>query len=103
MIQMCEKIYKCGEFDIRSNTIAAIAFWKVCENSKHYCNEINLNDCCRNHEKMIEEGVKQGEIWKYFDVTAENVRKVFKEFIANRFEEFLPDWNGRIQHIRRDT
>ena len=52
---------------------------------------------------MIEEGVKQGEIWKYFDVTAENVRKVFKEFISNRFEEFLPDWNGRIQHIRRDT
>jgi hypothetical protein len=39
---------------------------------------------------MIEEGVKQGEIWKYFDVTSENVRKVFKEFILNRFEEFLP-------------
>lgn len=50
---MSERIKASGLFDIRNNTIAAIAFWKVCEYSKLYSDQISLNECCKNHEKMI--------------------------------------------------
>lgn len=30
MIEMCDRIAKDGAIDARNNTIAAIAFWKVC-------------------------------------------------------------------------
>ncbi len=53
MIEMCERIVNSGELDVRINTTAAIAYWKVCENSTSY-KGINLNDICRNHEKMQE-------------------------------------------------
>ena len=102
MIEMSERIYASGEFDIRNNTIAAIAFWKVCEYSMTYYDQINLADVCKSHEKMIADGVKQSEIWKYFDVTPENVRKVFKESISNRLKEFLPNWEGMIPPSKRE-
>lgn len=37
------------------------------------------------------------EIQKYFDVTHDNVRKVFKEAIKNQFPgKYLPNWKGRV-------
>jgi hypothetical protein len=51
---------------------------------------------------MIAEGVRQSEIWKCFDVTPENVRKVFKESISTRLSEFLPNWEGMIPVSKRD-
>lgn len=94
MIEMSERIYASGEFDIRNNTIAAIAFWKVCEASNLYKDQLYLTDVCKSHEKMMSEGVRQSEIWKCFDVTPENVRKVYKESISSRLDEFLPTWEG---------
>ena len=102
MVEMSERIYASGEFDIRNNTIAAISFWKVCEYSNLYADQINLNECCKNHEKMIEDGVKQSEIWKCFDVTPENVRKVFKESISTKLNDFLPAWEGRITEAKKE-
>lgn len=100
MIEMCEKIHQSGEFDIRNNTMAAIAFWKVTELSPLYAELFPLNDICKNHEKMIEEGARHSEIWKCFDVTPENVRKVFKEFISSRLHDFLPHWYQ--QHLNNN-
>jgi len=102
MIEMSERIISCGEFDIRNNTIAAMVFWKVCENSEEYIDQINLNDICRSHEKMMADHFSKKEIWKYFDVTPENVRKVFKDFISNRMKEFLPTFQGMIHPSKRD-
>jgi hypothetical protein len=63
---------------VRINTIAAIAFWKVIEFSQKYRDKWTLIDICKNHDKMEEENVSTSEIQRYFDVTPENVRKVFK-------------------------
>lgn len=97
MIEMCERIVKAAELDVRINTIAAIAFWKICENSVHYKDKIALNEICKNHDKMQEENIKSSDIQKCFDVTPENVRKVFKESISAQFyQRYLPNWDGRI-------
>lgn len=97
MIEMCERIVNAGELDVRINTIAAIAFWKVCEYSLLYREKISLADICKNHEKMQEENIKTSEIQKCFDVTPENVRKVFKESIRPQFiTRYLPNWDGRV-------
>lgn len=49
---MCERIAKDGAIDARNNTIAAIAFWKVCENSETYKDKFNLIEICKTHDKM---------------------------------------------------
>lgn len=97
MIEMAERIVKAAELDVRINTIAAIAFWKITEHSLTYKDKIPLNEICKNHDKMQEENVKSSDIQKCFDVTPENVRKVFKESIAPQFyQRYLPNWDGRI-------
>lgn len=69
MVQMCERITKSADLDVRMNTVAAIAFWKICENSIYYKDKISLNEVCKNHDKMQEENIKTSEIQKCFDVT----------------------------------
>ena len=98
MLEMCDRITKLGQLDLRLNTLAAICFWKFCEHSVTYQNiYVNLGDFCKNHEKMLEEKIRRGQILKCFDVTPENVRKVYKESIADKFYAvYLPDWNGRV-------
>ena len=97
MIEMCDRIVKAAELDVRINTIAAIAFWKVCQHSLYYKDKISLNEICKNHDKMQEENVKSSDIQKCFDVTPENVRKVFKESILKDFyQRYLPNWDGRV-------
>jgi hypothetical protein len=97
MVEMCDRIVKAAELDVRINTIAAIAFWKVCEYSQLYKDKVVLNEICKNHDKMQEENMRTSDIQKCFDVTPENVRKVFKESIAPQFlQRYLPNWNGRI-------
>lgn len=45
-----------------------------------------------------EENAPISELQKYFDVTPDNVRKVFKEAIrANLYTKFLPNWEGRMK------
>lgn len=79
--------------DVRINTIAAIAFWKVCEYSALYRSSFSLMDICKNHDKMQEDNAKTSDIQKCFDVTPENVRKVFKESIKSQlFSRYLPQW-----------
>ena len=46
---------------------------------------------------MEEEGAKIPEIQKYFDVTPDNGRKVFKEnFRAILATKLLPNWEGKV-------
>jgi len=50
-------------------------------------------DICKNHDKMQEDNAKTSDIQKCFDVTPENVRKVFKESIKSQlFSRYLPQW-----------
>ncbi len=95
MIETCDTIQRLAESDIRINTIAALAFWKVTEYSANYTGKFTLNDFCKSHEKMQQEDpkIKISEIQKYFDVTPDNVRKVFKESIKHKFSpRLLPDF-----------
>lgn len=80
MIEMCERITKYSTIDVRSPTIAAIAFWKVCQFSQKYKHRIVLSHLCRNHERLISKG-KANSTFSFFDITPENVRKVYKEHI----------------------
>jgi len=65
----------------------------VCEYSATYAGSIGLNEICKSHEKMQEEGALVSEIQKYFDVTPDNVRKVFKDAIKSYFpSKVLPNW-----------
>jgi len=62
---------------VRSHTIAAIAFWKVCQFSKRYHNRIDLRHVCKNHDRLIERGLAN-KTYSFFDITPENVKKVYK-------------------------
>ena len=62
MIEMCQRIVSAGELDVRINTIAAIAYWKVCEYSTLYRTNISLPEICKNHDKMQEENARTSEI-----------------------------------------
>ncbi len=51
-----------------------------------------------------EEGAPISQIQKYFDVTNDNVRKVFKEHIkAEFYNKFLPNWQGRIKFLNENN
>lgn len=54
MIEMCDNIQNVAQTDIRINTIAALAFWKICEHSTTYAGKYFLTDFCKSHEKMEE-------------------------------------------------
>ena len=96
MVEMCERIQANGNFDFRINTIAAMAFWKVLEYSTKYANKYPLGEVCKSHDKMQEDGMRISEIQKCFDITPDNVRKVFKDKIqVNFLERYLPNWEGR--------
>jgi hypothetical protein len=45
---------------------------------------------------MLAEGVRSSEIFRHFDITAENVKKVFKEHIKNNLAKYLPNWPSRM-------
>ena len=98
MVEMCENISNNATPDTRINTIAALAFWKVCEYSDRYQGKFTLLDFCKIHEKMQEEeNAPISRMQEYFDVTPDNVRKVFKEAIkAQFFAKYLPNWQGRV-------
>ena len=94
---MCDNIQAAVHSDIRINTVAALAFWKVCEYSSAYKDKFVLNDFCKNHEKLEEEGAKVPVIQGYFDVTPDNVRKVFKEHVKPVFgPKIMPNFEGRL-------
>ena len=94
---MCDNIQAAVHSDIRINTVAALAFWKVCEYSSAYKDKFVLNDFCKNHEKLEEEGAKVPIIQGYFDVTPDNVRKVFKEHVKPVFgPKIMPNFEGRL-------
>lgn len=96
MIEMCERIMKYSTIDVRSPTIAAISFWKVCQFSKRYKNRIVLSHLCRSHERLIAKG-KANSTYSFFDITPENVRKVYKEHIkSDLLTKYLPEWENRI-------
>jgi hypothetical protein len=58
-----------------------------------YKDTISLAEICKNHDKMQEENIKCSDIQKCFDVTPENVRKVFKEAIQPQLlSRYLPNW-----------
>ena len=97
MIEMCDNIQAAVDSDIRINTIAALAFWKVCQYSALYKDKFTLSDFCKNHEKLEEEGAKVPVIQSFFDVTPDNVRKVFKEHVKPVFgPKLLPAFEGRL-------
>ena len=58
MIEMCENIQNVLESDSRINTVAAMAFWKVCEYSPLYAGKVTLTDFCKNHDRLEEEKAK---------------------------------------------
>ena len=96
MVEMCERIQVNGSFDFRINTVAAMAFWKVLQYSQKYQNKYSLSDVCKSHDKMQEDGQRISEIQKFFDITPENVRRVFKDKIQAAFlDRYLPNWDGR--------
>ena len=86
--------------DIRAATLAAMVFWKVCQFSEKYGYLANLGKLCRRHESYFEVG-KYERTFRYFDVTADHVRKVYKENVReDLFEYYLPEWRGRIELVR---
>ena len=88
-----------GRIDAKSGTIAALAFWKVCQYSEKYSKGFSLSDICESHEKMLEKREKFSVIYQHFDVAADNVKRVFKTYLEDDFEEnFLPKWEGRIAY-----
>lgn len=93
---MCETIYERGIQDgCPRKTVAACVFWKICEYSSEYRNEIKLTDICKKYEDMKD--ASPGEIQKYFDLTPDTVRKFFSEKMEKDFlQVYLPDWDGRI-------
>lgn len=65
---MCERIGKYSTIDVRSPTIAAIAFWKICQYSKKYNSRIVLAHVCRAHDRLIAKG-KANATYSFFDIT----------------------------------
>jgi hypothetical protein len=64
---------------------------------------------CKSHEKFIQTN-NYDSMYCFFDISPEQVRKVFREHIRDElFEVFLPEWEGRVelrkkngQEINRD-
>ena len=49
-----------------------------------------------SNELPHQDGLRISEIQKFFDITPENVRKVFKDKIQPAFlDRYLPNWEGR--------
>jgi hypothetical protein len=65
---MCERIGKYSTADVRTHTIAAIAFWKICQFSSRYNKRIDLRHVCKNHDRLIEKGL-ENETYGFFDIT----------------------------------
>lgn len=76
MIRMCNTIYERGIQDgCPRKTVAACVFWKICEYSYEYRNEIKLADICKKHADLKD--CSPGEMQKYFDLTPDTVKKFF--------------------------
>lgn len=65
---MCERIAKFSNADVRSHTIAAIAFWKVSQFSTRYHDRIDLKHMCKSHDRLIERGLAN-QTYGFFDIT----------------------------------
>jgi len=57
MLEMCARMEIWKEF--RAATIACIAFWKVCQYSKLYC-QLKVEELCRGHESMYDDSSYEG-------------------------------------------
>ena len=96
MVEMCDRIHKYCNLDARPSTIAALVFWKVCQFSTNYHDRINLVHLCKNHERLIQQK-KQDLLFSFFDVTADHVKKVYRDHISKDFfRRYLPTWKNRI-------
>lgn len=65
---MCERIAKYSVADVRTHTIAAIAFWKICQFSLRYKDRIDLRHICKGHDRLIERGL-ENHTYGFFDIT----------------------------------
>lgn len=98
MIEMAEKLNTLGDMDVRINTIAALAFWQVVEHSKTYRGKFQLSVFCRKYDDMFNEKAKYSDIQKCFDITPDNIKRVFKEKVQEKlYTHFLPNWPDRIE------
>ena len=52
-------------------------FWKVCEHSIKYRDQIKLQDICKKHEDM--KNSTPAELQKYFDTTPDTIKKFFSD------------------------
>ena len=82
MLDMCRNIQSKTNLDARPQTVAAIVFWKICQFSSRYYKRIVLEKICRNHEKLILKG-HEDLTFKFFDVTSDNVKKVYKQHLKS--------------------
>ena len=96
MIEMSQRVQRYANIDVKFSTVAALVFWIVCRFSKRYRERIVLSKLCKNHERLILN--KREEVtFKMFDVTPENVRRVYREHIKDQvFEVYLPVWRNRV-------
>ena len=93
---MVDNIQSNTNLDVRAATLAALVFWKTCQYSKRYKDRIQLTKICRHHEKLIEKG-REELTFKFFDITPEHVRKVYKDNLKKCFlGSILPKWKNRI-------
>lgn len=77
MVEMCERIAQYSTADVRYHTIAAIAFWKICQFSTRYRNRVLLQHLCKSHDRLFSQG-NENMTYKFFDITPESVKKVYK-------------------------
>ncbi len=54
-----------------------------------------MSKLCYSHEKLIEKK-KSNETYSFFDITMENVRKIYREFVKDQLEKYMPEWENRI-------
>lgn len=96
MIKMCDKISERGIQDgCPRKTVAACVFWKICEYSQKYRDQIKLHDICKKHEDLKD--ASPAELQKYFDTTPDTIKKFFSDKMDKDFlQVYLPEWEGRI-------
>jgi hypothetical protein len=77
-----EKMVKLCHFfkrEVRAAYIACAAFWLICEQSELYKGKFSIEDLCKEHERIYEEGSDAMTIERYFDASVAPVKKIIKE------------------------
>ena len=78
---MCSRIRKHSTVDARPATIAAIVFWKISQYSHQYRNRVDLPRLCKSHDRLLLKDGGEELTHKFFDVTVENIEKVYQEYL----------------------